>query len=209
MWTLIIQPIRARRHFWLPVNHIVLLPVSSHSSIQVSEARCVFWTKSFHSIFHAVLHFLTADIFQNHCPWYGSNNEGSSIWWMFVYSKPLFTVTCCPTHMCVTVTWHGWASGWRKPGWWAETPDARSLPSWRKSPYRTWLRLTSPVMVHSYPVSQHARYALFMSLLMGPFISFRFNVYTYINMLFHSRAIGLRRLHTGSQGSQPKPHGSS
>lgn len=57
--------------------------------------------------------------------------------------------------MCVTVTWHGWASGWRKPGWWVEIPGARSLPSWRKSPYRTWLCLTSPVMVHSYPISQH------------------------------------------------------
>lgn len=62
----------------------------------------------------------------------------------------LSTVTCCPTHTCVTVTWHGWANGWRKPGWWAETPDARSQPSWRKSPYRTWLHLTSPVMVSSF-----------------------------------------------------------
>lgn len=105
------------------------------------------------------------------------------VWVLCVCVVVVFTVTCCPTHMCVTVTWHGWASGWRKPGWWAETPDARSLPSWRKFPYRTWLRLTSPVMVPSYTVSPYA--SIFMRLLMDLFMSFCFNVYTYINMPFH------------------------
>lgn len=58
-----------------------------------------------------------------------------------------FIVTSCPTRMCVIVTWPGWVSGWRRPGWSVETLAVRSQPSWRRSPSRMWLPLTSHVMV--------------------------------------------------------------
>lgn len=60
---------------------------------------------------------------------------------------PSFTVTCCPTRMCATVTWPGLVSGWRRPGWSVETLAVRSQPSWRRSPSRTWLPRTSHVTV--------------------------------------------------------------
>lgn len=62
-------------------------------------------------------------------------------------SPSIFPVTFCPTHTCATVIWPGWASGWRRPGWWAATPAARNPPSWKRSPSRMWPLRTSPVTV--------------------------------------------------------------
>lgn len=58
-----------------------------------------------------------------------------------------FAAIFCPTRMCATVTWPGWASGWRRRGWSVETLAVRSQPSWRRSPSRTWPPQTSHVTV--------------------------------------------------------------
>lgn len=66
-------------------------------------------------------------------------------------SSLIFPATFCPTRTCATVTWPGWVSGWRRPGWSVETLAARNPPSWRRSPSRTWPRRTSRVTVSHCP----------------------------------------------------------